>query len=217
VNGKKNFSGKLKKGLERIRTQGLFSTLWHYRDIWKEWIRIVPFYYMKEVVSADIPAHLTAIPDGFEFSAFTYDDIMEISKLEERKDYIYEQYVIECFNAGDSCIGIKYNGKIAAFTWFSLEKCRAWHYPSTMNNNEAYLYDMYVLKPFRRNNLAPILRYKNYEILRDLGRDTFYSITECSNRASFKFKQKLGAEVIFLGISIHLFNKYSARWVLKRY
>jgi hypothetical protein len=214
VGEQKSFPAKLKKGLKRIRAQGFFSALWHY---WKIWIQITPFYYMKEVVSSDIPAHLTAIPEGFEFSVFGREEVMDISNLEERKDYIYKQYVIENFNAGDTCLGLKYKGEIAAFTWFSLKECRHWHYPVTMRENEAYLHDMYVLKSFRGYNLAPILRYKNYEILKEFGCSICYSITECSNVASFRFKQKLNAKVVFLGLYIMLFEKYKIRWVLKRY
>jgi len=209
-----SFTQRFKRVSERIRTQGLFPAL---RDYSKTWIRIIPFYYIKEVVTSATPAHLTTIPEGFEFSIFNREDVMVISKLEERKDYIYEQYAFECLNHGDTCLGIKHKGEIAAFTWYSLEKCRSWHYPTMMRENEAYLYDMYVLKSFRGHNLAPVLRYKNYEILKGLGRDTFYSITEYSNDASLRFKQKLGAKIVFLGLCIVLRNKHSIHWVLKRY
>ena len=86
-----------------------------------------------------------------------------------------------------------------------------------MEPNEAYLYDMYVKKAFRGRNLAPALRYKSYEVLKDMGRDTFYSITERSNTASFRFKQKLGAKLVFLGLYVEFFGKFRKRWALKRY
>jgi hypothetical protein len=172
---------------------------------------------MKEVVTSDIPAHLTVIPEGFEFTFFDREDVMTISKLEEGKDYIELRYVIDSFNKGDTCLGIKQKGEIVAFTMFSLEECQAWQYTAKMRKTEAYLHDMYVLKSFRGYNLAPILRYKNYEILKGLGRDTFYSITDCSNKASFRFKQKLGAKVVFLGLCIVFLSKHSIWWVLKRY
>jgi hypothetical protein len=210
----RNFTDRVKRVSGRIRTQGLFPVLRNYS---KSWLRIIPFYYMKEVVTSDIPAHLTVIPEGFEFSLFDREDVTVISKLEERKGYTREQYVLECLGLGDTCLGLKQNGEVAAFNWCSLEKCHSFLYPTTMKENEAYLYDMYVLKSFRGSNLAPILRYKTYEILRALGRDTFYSITVCSNVPSFRFKQKLGAKVIFLGLCIIFLNKHRLHWVLKRY
>ena len=76
---------------------------------------------------------------------------------------------------------------------------------------------MYVLKAFRGNNLAPILRYKSYEILKRMGRDTFYSVTECFNAASFRFKAKLNARVIFLALYVEIFKRYRISWILRRY
>lgn len=76
---------------------------------------------------------------------------------------------------------------------------------------------MYVLKAFRGNNLAPILRYKNYEILKGMGRDTFYSVTEYFNTASLRFKAKLNARVIFLALYVEIFKRYRFRWILRRY
>jgi len=198
----------------RIRAHGLSFVL---KDYARAWIRIISFYYIKEVVPAQIPEELTTIPEGFEFSAFNREDVLAISTMAERKDYIYDQYVLENFDAGDTCLGIKHNGEIAAFTWYSLEKCRSGHYPVTMRENEAYLYDMYVLRAFRGHNLAPILRYRNYEVLERLGRDTFYSITERSNKASLRFKQKLGARIVFLGLCVVLRNDHNFHCVLKRY
>jgi len=214
VDTPKRLPERLMRVWARIRAHGLSFVL---KDYARAWIRIIPFYYIKEVVPAQIPDELTTIPEGFEFSEFNREDVLAISTMAERKDYIYNQYVLENFDAGDTCIGIKYNGEIAAFTWYSLERCRSGHYPVTMGENEAYLYDMYVLRAFRGHNLAPILRYKNYEVLKRLGRDTFYSITERSNAASLRFKQKLGARIVFLGLCIVLRNDYNFHFILKRY
>ena len=181
-------------------------------------IVIRPFYYVKEDLPSAIPDRLTAIPDDVAFSVFGREEVMIISKLAERKGYVGEQVVINSFRNGDTCVGLKYHGDIAAFTWFSLKQIPTAHlYEAQMAMNEAYLYDMYVLKAFRGNNLAPILRYKSYEILKRMGRDTFYSVTECFNAASFRFKAKLNARVIFLALYVEIFKRYRISWILRRY
>ena len=214
-----NFTYKLERAVKMIREKGMILTmlqiLRHY--LIRVGIQVSPFYYMKEVIPSEIPDLLTALPEGFEFSVFGSEEVMGISKHPERKGYANEQYVINNFNKGDTCLGVKYKGGIAAFTWFSLEKSKTIYHPVAMKENEAYLFDMYVLNAYRGKNLAPVLRYKNYEILKEMGRDTFYSITEYFNTPSFRFKQKLNAKVVFLGLYVEFFRKYRNRWVLKRY
>lgn len=216
---KKDFISKLKKASSIIHQQSYFAALLLLlgKCFAKPGIEFTPFYYMKEVLTSDIPPHLTTLPEGFEFSAFVLNDIEFISKHPERKGYTGEKYVIKNFNRGDTCLGIKNHGQIAGFTWFSTEENRSRYYQSVMRNNEAYLYDMFILKAFRGHHLAPILRYKNYEILKRLGRDTFYSITKCSNTASFRFKQKLGSKIVFLGVHIGISKKWNKTFLLKKY
>lgn len=215
---------------------GLPGTLKYYMK--RFGFRLTQFYYMKETLPAKTPPDLIgvrmtqdprsprqcaaepefiALPDGFEFSIFSLEDVMTISSMPERADYIYAKFVVDKYNKGDICLGIKFQGEIAAFSWFSLDKCHSPLYFAEMGSKEAYLYDMYVKKAYRGRNLAPVLRYKSYEVLRGMGRDTFYSITERSNTASFRFKQKLNAQIVFLGLFVELFRKFRRTWVLKRY
>jgi ribosomal protein S18 acetylase RimI-like enzyme len=215
VEQSRDLLSKWNRFVERARNEGvLFALLHHLKRVG---IVAQPFYYMREALPAEIPEHLTKLPEGFEFSVFGRDDVMAISRLEERKGYVGEKYVVKNLNKGDACLGVKCHGNIAAFTWYSLVGSDEEVYPVTMKENEAYLYDMYVLKAYRGNNIAPTLRYRNYEVLRRIGRDTFYSVTEHSNLASLRFKQKLGAQPVLLAIHIAFFKKYRVRWVLRRY
>ena len=216
---KNNLSEKIRKTNEIVDQQGMFIALLLFvgQCLAKARIQFTPFYYMKEVLTFDIPAHLTNLPDGFEFSTFNFKDVESISKHPERVGYTGEQFVIKNFDRGDTCLGIKLDGEIAGFTWFSTQENRSRLYQSTMKDNEAYLYDMFVFKAFRGYNLAPCLRYKNYEVLKGLGRDTFYSVTQCSNTASFRFKQKLGSKAVFLGVHINIAKKWHRTLVLKKY
>ena len=179
-------------------------------------IDITPFYWMKETIPDKIQVNLEDDLNDYEFSFFGPAEIEAVCKLPER-EFTSEEHITKIFNKGKKCYGAKYKGEIAAFTWFDLEECNTKFYPTPMKNNEAYLFDMYVLKAFRGKNLAPILRYKLYAILKELGRDTCYSVTECFNTSSRKFKEKLNAQYVFLGLYINLFKKYKRRWILKKY
>jgi hypothetical protein len=216
---KKDFTAKVKKTRDVMHQQGKFVALLLLlkQGLAKAGIVLTPFYYMKEVLTSDIPPHLTTLPEGFEFSTFDREDVEAISNHPERKGYVNQPYVINNFNKGDTCLGIKHKGEIAGFTWFSTKENRDKFYQSIMKANEAYLYDMFILKSFRGHNLAPTLRFKNYEILKSLGRDTFYSITECSNTASYRFKEKLGSRIVFLGVHVRFFKKRHKTFVVRKY
>ena len=179
-------------------------------------IEITFFYWTKETIPDKIQVNLEDDLNDYEFSLFGPEEIKTICQFPERK-FFSEEHVTKMFNKGKKCYGAKYKGEIAAFTWFDLEESYTRFYPTAMKNNEAYLFDMYVLKAFRGKNLAPILRYKIYAILKELGRDTCYSITECFNSPSMKFKKKLNAQDVFLGLYVNLFRKYRKRWILKKY
>jgi ribosomal protein S18 acetylase RimI-like enzyme len=216
---KKDFTEKLKQIRDISHRQGTFVALLVVlnRLFAKAGIGFTPLYYMKEVLTSDIPPHLTNLPDGFEFSTFALEDLEEVKKHPERKGYVDEEDFIKNLNRGDTCLGIRHKGELAGFTWFSTSENRSKFCEPVMKNNEAYLYTMYIFKAFRGHNLAPTLRYKNYELLKSLGRDTFYSVTDCTNGAALRFKQKLGANIVFLGVHINLFKKWRKTFVLKKY
>lgn len=180
-------------------------------------IHLSPFYYMKEVLPSEIPSFVTAFPDEFEFSAFGLSDVKAMGNLPELRAYAGEQHLIDNFNNREICLGLKYGGEAAALMWISLDFCNSPHFVAAMKSNEAYLHAMYVLKSFRGNNLAPILRYKSYEMLGNIGRNTFYSVTDLFNTASLRFKQKLGARAVFLGVYIKIWGQFKKSCVLKRY
>lgn len=179
-------------------------------------VEITPFYWMKEGISTDYQLPFDAGFDEFEFSFFDADDIEKICELPERA-FVSKEHVRKIFAKGTKCYGAKYKGEIAGFTWFDLDECFSRLYKTPMKKNEAYLFDVYVLNAFRGKNLAPLLRYKIYAILRDMGVDSFYSITEAFNTPSIRIKEKLNARFVFLGLYVRLFRKRRKTWILKRY
>jgi hypothetical protein len=128
-----------------------------------------------------------------------------------------EKELVTLLNAGGKCIGLKHNGEIAASMWINLIEC---NYKSTvfhLKNNEAYLWIMYTVESYRGKNLAPFLRYKSYEILKEMGRDVLYSISDYFNSPAVKFKKKLNAKPLKIILFVKLFNKFSWSFTLKSY
>lgn len=78
---------------------------------------------------------------------------------------------------------------------------------------EGYVGKQRVIDNFEKSDTCLGLK----EVLRDMGRDTFYSITESSNKPSMRFKEKLGARPVFLGAYVKLFRKWVLRRILRRY
>lgn len=212
-------STRLKKAVHRGRDEGLMMVLHLILKEALSWVGVLfyPFYYFKEVSPSDLASRIAAIPADYEFSFFGPQELQFISEHPERKGYVKEEYVHENLQAGDTCLGCRYKGEIAGFTWFSLAENRHWYYRSLMKANEAYLYDIFIFKAFRGQNLSLILRLKNYEILSKMGRDTFYSITDYSNTPSFRFKKKLGAQIVFKGWHLECFDRWRKTFIIKTY
>jgi ribosomal protein S18 acetylase RimI-like enzyme len=84
-----------------------------------------------------------------------------------------------------------------------------------LKNNEAYLWNMYTKESYRGRNLAPYLRYKSYEMLKEMGRDVIYSISDSFNTPAIKFKEKLNAEEVKHILYVKLFKCKARGFVLK--
>lgn len=204
----------LKKVRDKFRYGLVFLVL---RDYLKKLrIEITPFYWMKETIPDKMQVQLEDDLKDYEFLFFGPEEIAAVRNLPEL-DRINKDYITNLVKEGKRCYGAKYKGEITAFSWFDLDKSCTRFYPVQMKNNEVYLFYMYVVEAFRGKNIAPVLRYKLYSILKDMGRDTGYSVTESFNTPSLKFKEKLKAQYVFLGLYVNFFKKYERRWILRKY
>jgi GNAT superfamily N-acetyltransferase len=118
------------------------------------------------------------------------------------------------FKAGNQCISTRYKEQLAAFMWIDLRESNCKWYRFPLKGDEAYLFDMFTLKAFRGKGIAPYLRYKSYEILKQMGRTRCYSYTDSFNQAAIKFKKKLNAKTLKTGIYFAVSKNY--RWLLDR-
>lgn len=202
-----------KKILDRIR-HGLFLQSVRYVLI-RIGFEFSPYYlYLDGISGGTIP----------EIKGGDKDYSCELLKTEDMKfigaiNYagFTEEKLLAFLQAGEKCIGIKHKGVIAGFMWANFT---GFSYKATeiqLKSNEAYLWFGYTTEPYRGKNLAPYLRYKSYAMLKEMGKDSLYSISDYFNTPAVKFKKKLNTKKLKLILFIQLFKKYHWSFTLKSY
>ena len=152
----------------------------------------------------------------YEITFLTPEDVQSLDCIEGRDITTLDMH--NQISQGHKCLGIKINGKIAGFTWCRFD---VFAYPPskgfTLRENEAYLYDMYVLNAYRGINLAPLLRYRCYQELANIGRTVLYSVSLIPNAPAIRFKKKLDARILSLGLYVKLGKTFRWDWKLRTY
>ena len=198
--------------LERARHGTVFEGF-QYR-LERVGISLTPYYWVLEgawdVVLPELREDRASCWTGF-FGAY------EMKTLAGEGWNYSEMQLLSMLERGKKCFGAKIKGEVAASMWIDLqEACCAW-YRFPLNGDEAYLFDMYTIKSFRGKGMAPYVRYQCYKALREMGRNKFYSYSDAFNRPSLRFKKKLGAEFLQLGLYVKILDRFGYNWVIRRY
>ena len=202
---------------DRIKNKLRYSSFFRIvlDGIAKTGIRIFPYYIVLEgLTNRDMP-HLESGFDEYELCFLSPQDMKTISSIPDKN--IPEEKLLIRLKEGKKCFGVKCKGELAAFTWCNFDWCSFKRYKFPLKDNEAYLFSAYTLMHFRGKGLAPYIRYQCYKELAKSGRHKLYSISECVNTPSIKFKKKLNAKFLELRLSIELFKKWSFDLHLKKY
>jgi len=201
---------------QRIRLKIKHGQVTHsFRNILeKVGIDIMPFYWVLEA-SKETKPPIPGCAIGEEDVVFLTEE--DINTIEGDLRAFSVEDAINWLNIGHKCIGVKYEGKIAAVMWIDFNFCSYKPDTNLLEEDEAYLFRMHTMEEFRGKNLAPFLRYKSYERLKVLGRKKLYSISEYYNKAAIKFKDKLGAKNLSLYLYVNLFNALKFKILLKSY
>jgi hypothetical protein len=174
---------------------------------------IHPYYLFREGVRP----HQTNWPEiAREFPSFLLDPV-DIPEVAACRRWNTVDEIRSRLDKGHLCIVLKSGGRIAGYTWADLNEVNDSACRYALVAGEAYLYDAFISPEFRGRKLAPYLRAESYKQLRQLGRHTFYSISQCFNAPAIKFKEKLNAEVIRLYLQIKLGRRAVGHWLLRDY
>jgi hypothetical protein len=176
----------------------------------------VTFFYLIEE-----GLHLQTIPfNKNEFADYSVDYLKEddlniICSIREKpykKEILINRMKDDC-----SCLLIKKDNEVVGYTWFDLSKYTIGTFKFSLKENEAYLFDAYVLMKYRGNKIAPFIRYQCYNELKKLNKTVLYSISELFNKQSINFKKKLNAKIVSLVLYINLFNKVKFSRQIKKF
>ena len=176
-------------------------------------IEFTPYYLFLEGINGTEIPEIKGIVADYSCELLRPEDMKIIGTINYAG--FSEEKLLSMLKTGEKCLGIKHKGDIAAFMWINLHE---FNYKSTtihLKSNEAYLWFMYTIESYRGKNLAPYLRYKSYEILKEMGRDKLYSISDYFNSPAVKFKKKLNAKKLKFILFIQLFNKIHRSFTLK--
>lgn len=180
-------------------------------------VTIQPYYLCQEGPVGDkAVSRLPELDHDHELVHLGPEDMDELGKIEDRS--VTAEQMRRRLEQGQTCLALKIDGQVAAFTWANLKQCpypQGWEFD--LAEDEAYLFDAYTSKAYRGRNLAASLRYYQYEELARAGRRRYYSVTLASNQPSLRFKKKVGARLIRLSLYVKLFNRWRGHWTLKNY
>jgi len=164
--------------------------------------------------------HLQTVPLDFDnFNEYSVQFLKEnelniIADIPEKS--FKKEILINRIKNGSKCLILKKDDKVIGYTWFNLNICDLPFFKIQLKENEAYLFDAYVLMEFRGKRIAPFLRYRCYKELQKLNRTVLYSFSEYLNKQSINFKKKLNARFLILILYVNLFNKLRFRKEIKK-
>jgi hypothetical protein len=210
---KRNHIPVLKKILIKLR-YGLALQSFRYLLI-KIGIEITPYYLFQEGIDPARIKHTGDTNTNYSCELLSTKDMKILGAINYAG--FTQEKLVALIDSGEKCIGIRHNSEIPAFMWVNFQELRYKATVMQLKSNEAYLWFMYTMESHRGKNLAPFLRYKSYEILKELGIDTMYSISDCFNSPAVKFKTKLNAKRLKLILFIQLFHKIRRSYTLKTY
>jgi hypothetical protein len=174
---------------------------------------IEPYYVFSEGLFGK---PINGLSEGFETTFLNADDMKQLDQIEGREET--EEALRDRLKRGNKCFGLKRDNKIVGFTWCDLDHFNhRSKFKFKLKENEAYLFDAYILKSYRGHNLAPMMRYQCYQNLENLGRNVFYSVSYCFNTPAVRFKKKLNARIDSLCLYVRLAKKWDWHWRLRRY
>ena len=203
----------IKRLTQKIRYNNILRIL--HDGLIKIGIHLSLFYWVEEGL------HLQTSPFEFEeFSDYSVEFLKEdeLNIIADIPEKPYKKEILtKRIKEGSGCILFKKKNKVIGYTWYNLSRCSTIFYNQNLNENEAYLFDAYVLMDFRGKKIAPFVRYQSYIELQKLNKIVLYSISDFFNNQSIRFKKKLNAKFLFLMLYINLFNKFTFSRVIKRF
>jgi len=177
-------------------------------------IKITPYYWVQEGL---ILGGAPGIKGDISEYTVEFIEAEEIKKIAHDVHAYSEQGMLTLLEKGNKCLALRHQQEIASLMYIDMYECDFASLDLKLKEDEAYLTYMYTMDAFRGKNLAPYLRYKSYEILKEMGRDKIYSVSVLFNSSAIRYKEKLNAKNLKLILYLELFKKIKWSITLKNY
>ena len=168
-------------------------------------LRVTPYYVVREGIWGKGLPDLENQHEDYTPRLLGEEDMAPLSRL--RTGSFSVRQLTQRLKDGHLCLGLTQAGEVVAFNWANPHESSGDLCRFRLHADEAYLYDMYTVHAHRGKRLAPYLRYQSYHLLAQQGMTRLYSISDAFNTPSIRFKQKLNARFVKLGVSIKLLNR----------
>lgn len=175
-----------------------------------------PYYWYQEGINSTKKPEIKGSIKDYSLQTLGPGDMEMLDKIDNGWSSSKNK-IPALMEGSEKCIALKHKDEIAAFMWINFKEFNYKSVVVPLKSNEAYLTYMFTDERYRGNNIAPYLRYKSYEMLKDMGRNVLYSMSICFNAPAVKFKEKLDAKKVKLILVIQLFSKYHWSFKLKSY
>ena len=158
-------------------------------------LRIIPYYVHREGLFRGNHGALSVRPVAGDYECRFLDaaDMASVAAMPGAQNP--EEWLLTMLGDGLRCFGMLHAGRPAAVTWCDCTEARYFGVRRTLNDNEAYLTGACTHPAYRGKGIAPYIRYRMYEELAARGRNRLSSVTLYWNLPSFRFKQKLNAQI----------------------
>ena len=202
------FRGKLS---EKLKYSTFLRVL--FDGIAKLGLRLTPYYVVSEGIWGNSIPALEKEREDYTPRLLDEDDMKLLNRL--RPKAISVEQLIQRLKDGHFCLGLIHEGKVVAFNWANPHESSGSLCRFRLFANEAYLYDMFTVHAHRGKKLAPYLRCQTYRLLSRKGMTQIYSISDAFNTPSVRFKKRLNARFVKLGISVTLLNRHKFNFTLR--
>lgn len=175
-------------------------------------LRITPYYVIREGIRGNGLKSLESGFEEYELRFLNEQDMGPLSRIPGRS--ITMDQLNQRLRDGHLCLGLFKDGEVVVFNWANPNESSGSLCRFSLKAHEGYLYDAYTIPAYRGKRLAPYLRYQTYRYLSKLGMTTLYSISDAFNTPSIKFKKKLKARIVKLGLSVKLFGHGASNYTV---
>jgi hypothetical protein len=199
------------------------NTLWMQLSAWppvrkcldRLGMKVVPFFLFLERLSFADLSPLSQRFGDYETGLLGPRDMAAVAAIPGR-DTTPEAVYQKRLKAGNICCGTRHRGDLVAYTWADMERCDSILYGFSLKPKEAYLFDAFTTESYRGRGIAPYLRWHSYRELAQLDKVDLYSYSLYSNAPAIRFKRKLNAQIVGVGIYTQFLNRPTRGLLLRK-